>query len=160
MLVRAARQSPRPLWVFACSAVIPIGPEVLSSLTQWMRVVLACFGIGLGLLVCCLGVRVIKICAFLLGFGVGAVTGGVIAWRVSYNDKTTLIAAASVGAVLGLLSLCIVKFGRYIAGAVICFLPVFLFIQMGGPRVRICAWIAAAGSVAPPRCGRLLRDFL
>jgi NAD/NADP transhydrogenase beta subunit len=108
----------------------------MSLLNHWVRIAFACAGIALGLLVCCLGVRVLKFCVFLMGFCIGAVVGGVIAWRISLDDKATLIAAFSTGAVVGLLCVFIVKFGRFIAAAAVGFLPVFLFIQTGGSKVR------------------------
>lgn len=125
----------RPLSPSPHSTVL-LAPDVLGLLSDWVRVIFAAAGIGLGLMVCCLGVRVVKFCVFLLGFGVGAVVGGVIAWRASKDDKTTLIACFVTGVVLGSLCLCIVKIGRYIAAAALGFLPVFLFIQTGGSKVR------------------------
>lgn len=113
-----------------------MGPQILSSLSEWVRFLLACSGIALGLLVCCLGLRVVKLCAFVLGLGIGGVCGAVVAWRLSFDDKTTLISGCVTGLVVGLLCVCVMKFGRYIAAAAIGFLPVFLFIQTGGPKVR------------------------
>lgn len=115
--------------------MVPIGPEILAQFSHWVRVVFACAGIGLGLLVCCFGSRVIKLCGFLLGFGVGGLLGGVVAWRISLDDKVTVISCFVTGVVVGLLCVCVLKFGRYVGAACVGFLPVFLFIQTGGSKV-------------------------
>jgi hypothetical protein len=77
-----------------------------------MTVALALCAVVIGTLVSCIGVRVLRLCVGLLGFGVGAAVAGVITWRLSHNNRDTLIAAGAVGVALAVALLCALKIGK------------------------------------------------
>ena len=141
-----------------------LGPEIFGPLTHWLQLLLAAAGALLGLIVCFLGSRTLRLCVFVLGFGVGSVTAGVITWKLTLNDTHTLIAAASAGATVGALCLCVGKVAKLVAGASLGFFPVFLFIQTGGSSAmgnNVVAWsLLAAGSVVAAGMGYVLRKYL
>ena len=133
-------------------SLVPIGPDIIHEMNRWVGVLFAVSGVCIGLMVCCLGIRVIKLCAFLLGFGLGAMCGGIAAWRITLDDKATLIACFSTGAAVGLVSLCLMKFGRYVGALAVGFLPVFLFIETGGTKVCVCVCVCACVGVCVRSC--------
>ena len=141
-----------------------LGPELLGPLTHWLQLLIAACGAVLGLIVCFLGSRTLKLCVFVLGFGVGCVTAAVITWKLTLNDTDTLIAAVVTGAVVGALCLCVGKVGKLIAGASLGFLPVFLFIQTGGAAAlggNVLAWsLLCGGVVAAAALGYFVRRYI
>lgn len=55
---------------------------------------------------------VLRLAVFVMGFGIGAVIAGVIAWKKTHNDDKTLAAAVVVGVVLGLLCMALLVVGE------------------------------------------------
>jgi hypothetical protein len=141
-----------------------LGPEILGPLADWLQLLIAASGAVLGLIVCFLGARTLKLCLFVLGFGVGAVCGGVITWKLTLEDDKSLIAAACAGAVVGALCLCVGKVGKLVAGASLGFFPVFLFIQAGGASAlggNVLAWsLLCVGVVAAALFAYFMRHYV
>jgi hypothetical protein len=64
--------------------------------------------------------QVVKFCFFAFGFFLGGVVAGIITWKLTLNNQTTLIAAFAAATVLGAGALCIAKLGKFLAGPSMC----------------------------------------
>jgi Na+/proline symporter len=118
--------SPPNVGMTLTASDVPSGPEILDALPSGLITALAIVLIAVGLAVCFLGTRVLRLALFVIGFGAGAVVAGVITWKETHDNDKTLIATALAGLLVGVVACSLVLVGEVRAG------------RAGPPHSRVC----------------------